>query len=376
VAYTDDGKTLALKDDLDVDGLPDAKDNCPFVANKDQLDSDGDGIGDSCDNCVGVANPDQADINGNGMGDACDPDKDGDGHLNAVDNCPGIPNADQADNDGDGIGDPCDPDDDNDGIADVNDNCPFIANPDQVMPADSSGCSRDADHDGVSDAYDNCSGKANPDQKDLDKDGMGDACDDDMDNDSVANARDNCPGKVNPRQEDGDKDGLGDACDAFWCLVVDRDNPDACMNPNAPFQLSAGGKINTRTGENVRLPIFSNRNGVAIQYSWAVLSRPDGSKANIDNPSGAVSASYEYEYVYVNGKKATFHPDAPGDYLVQLNGTLVFPDRVYPGTKDAATTVKVHVDGDKMSTGCSTGGIAGLLSLMPMLGLLRRRNRK
>ncbi len=45
--------------DTDGDGVPDAVDNCPAVANPAQTDSDGDGVGDACDNCVAIANPTQ-----------------------------------------------------------------------------------------------------------------------------------------------------------------------------------------------------------------------------------------------------------------------------------------------------------------------------
>src|SRR6185369_3251444 len=41
--------TLTVHADIDGDGVPDAVDNCPNVANPSQVDSDGDGVGDACD---------------------------------------------------------------------------------------------------------------------------------------------------------------------------------------------------------------------------------------------------------------------------------------------------------------------------------------
>jgi hypothetical protein len=173
----------ACEDDFDGDGIPNGKDNCPFIPNPNQADQDKDGIGDACDNCPTVANPNQADLDGDGIGDACDtcidPDHDGFGIGTSCppDNCSYVYNPNQADADGDGVGDACD-------------NCPYVYNPNQA----------DADGDGVGDACDNCPYVKNVGQQDADYDGRGDACD-------------NCPHVYNPTQADADGDGVGDVCD-------------------------------------------------------------------------------------------------------------------------------------------------------------------
>ncbi len=81
--------------DEDGDAVCVRDDNCPELANPDQVDVDGDRVGDACDSCPEAPDADQLDADGDGIGDACD-------------NCPGRPNADQADFDGDGRGDVCD----------------------------------------------------------------------------------------------------------------------------------------------------------------------------------------------------------------------------------------------------------------------------
>ena len=432
VAYTDQGKTLSYTDDTDGDGIPDALDNCPFVANADQKDTDGDGIGDACDNCARIANPDQKDTNGNGIGDVCDPDLDGDGvpdkkdvsgngsrfvsipPSQGGDNCPGIPNTTQKvtcaalsagcaklskNASGELIGDACNPDIDGDGIANNLDDCPYYADPAQqgpgALPAGTV-CKIDTDGDGIDDSYDNCPTIANPDQKDTNGNGIGDVCDPDMDGDGVADKKlapdgksfvtlspaehgDNCPLVPNHDQLDSWNAPQGDACNPHPCFVVDLKHPDDCLDPLGSFAVNAGVEASFAVNEQFVLPLWANRKGAAIQYSFTVLTRPEGSSAAVVNPEGAATLSRVWQYVYVDGHIPSFTPDVAGDYKIQLNATLVFPDRAYPESSGSTAVLDVTVGSAHHAGGCGTPGGAGLAPLLATLlglGLSLRRRRK
>ena len=108
--------------DSDTDGTSDYVDNAPDAANapridlntdgsvnhRDQLDNDGDTV---------LGDPEQP-ATWQRLGDPADPDDDNDGVEDAADNCPFVANADQADADGDAFGAACDPVDGGDADAD------------------------------------------------------------------------------------------------------------------------------------------------------------------------------------------------------------------------------------------------------------------
>lgn len=345
-SYQSELNVIGYENDADGDGRPDSLDNCPFASNRDQLDGDGDGVGNSCDNCAAAVNNGQLDQDGDGLGDVCDGDLDGDGVLNGTDNCPTLPNpvvgAGQPNVDGDGLGDRCDDDLDGDGFPNAADLCARVYSMTNVAQPGQT-CSLDADFDSVPDHLDNCPTVANPTNSDLDLDGLGDACDFDEDGDGVPRAADNCTRVANRNQADTDFDSIGDACDPRFCLIVDPSNRADCLDPQGPFRVHAGGFVTLTTGDRLRLPVFANRNGVAIRYQWTVTQRPAGSVAQPTFASGTVAASRDFLYVYPFGEVPSFTPDRTGTYQLQLRGELVFSDPVFPASMQSVHTMSLDV---------------------------------
>jgi len=100
-----------------------------FQLRKD-VDTDLDTIADILDNCPLIANVDQLDTDSDTEGDVCDMDDDGDGYSDQIDAFP-LDASEWLDTDGDGVGNNTDTDDDNDSVLDVTDNCPLFYNPEQ-----------------------------------------------------------------------------------------------------------------------------------------------------------------------------------------------------------------------------------------------------
>jgi len=90
IAFTDNCIAVDNPDqsDVDDDGMGDACDVCPEIADGGQVDSDGDGIGDACDDCPTVANADQDDADGDGIGTACDACPGDSGESGEAGGCP------------------------------------------------------------------------------------------------------------------------------------------------------------------------------------------------------------------------------------------------------------------------------------------------
>ena len=203
------GFNLAVLLDTDADGQPDDCDAaCLASGYSADTDDDGDGDNDGADNCPLIANADQLDTDSDGTGDACDTDDDGDGDNDGADNCPLIANADQLDTDSDGTGDACDTDDDNDLVDDGFDACPSTPSQEAV---DAQGCSetqKDDDSDDVNNADDSCPNTPAAETGQVNTEGCGPS-ERDTDGDGVTDNLDAFPNNPNETL-DSDGDGYGD----------------------------------------------------------------------------------------------------------------------------------------------------------------------
>ncbi len=199
---------------------------------------------------------------------------------------------------------------------------------------------------------------------------------------------DNCPTVSNPEQIDSTNSGIGDACNTSYCYVVDRAQPSKCLDPRAVFTVSAGVANDYKdealnTGDTFIPPLWANRRGEAITYTWTVITAPSGSSAVVKNAKGAVTVSYLWNYQYVQGQEPQFTPDVNGTYVLQLDAALVYPDSVDASVNTSSAQLTLTV-GQGTTTkapaaagsGCSTGaGLAPVLGLALGLGLLIRRRR-
>jgi len=387
VAFTDLGDTYQHADDFDDDGIEDPQDNCPRVPNLDQIDQDGDGFGDMCDNCLAINNPRQINKDGDDFGDICDVDDDGDEIDDVVDNCPNIHNlminGKQPDLDNDGIGDACDDDIDGDGLPSISDPCPMNSEIMEPTEGQIESCFPDLDGDGVFDispkadsVADNCPSVYNPDQLDLDGDLLGNMCDDDDDGDEISDLFDNCPMVANAliegKQIDTDRDGLGDMCDDRFCYVVRGDQVN-CLDPQENLKVYSQS-ILANTGDKIPLRLFVNRENQEMEYSWRVVSAPEGASRAVLNARGVVATSTPFEYHYADGSKATFSPDVPGEYELEVSVKTVDADQNTGEVGATSTfTSRLVVQGVKLTDSCDQGNgqlpqlfliLAGLVALI------------
>lgn len=217
-------------------------------------DADGDGVVDVDDNCPLVANPNQLDHDIDGLGDVCDGDDDNDSLLDENDSCPhgniGWVPTSATDHDMDGCEDASeDFDDDNDAVIDIRDDCPvgemaWIST--DLTDYDGDGC-QDMSEDYDDDADSICDEGTNTGwncivssmgsdlcpqsslsftssmTSDADQDGCEDRNEDeDDDNDGFLDKHDDCPNDAGTSNDgrlfgcpDADNDGYADSIDTF-----------------------------------------------------------------------------------------------------------------------------------------------------------------
>lgn len=262
----------------------------------------------------------------------CNPDPDGDEIFDG-DNCPLIANADQLDTDADGVGNACDPDDDDDGMADLDDCQPLDST---AFPGADERCDGlDQDCDGqvdealVQPCYGGeegtegvgvcVSGQARCEA------GVFGAC-----VGALAPAIETCDGRdedcdgaidegLEPGWPDVDRDGFGDARAAPSCPALpgqasqgnDCNDLDADVNPGAEDRLGLGGQD-------------VDCDGVDGDRDRLVFVSPDGDDSSADGSPERPFATLPRAITH-----ATEVPDLQG--VIVGSGRHAGPVRLAPG---------------------------------------------
>jgi outer membrane protein OmpA-like peptidoglycan-associated protein len=283
--------------DRDGDGIRNASDACPDVAeDMDQfqdedgcpdLDNDSDGIPDTADACPN----DPEDGDGFEDEDGCpDPDNDEDRILDADDRCPNV----AEDHDGFEDEDGCvELDNDGDGIVDGVDECPLEAE-DMDGFEDRNGCpDPDNDRDTILDGVDTCPLEPEDMNGVHDDDGCPEV---DTDGDGLLDPRDTCPHEPEDRDRFQDEDGCPDPDNDADGILDPRDrcplqpevvngfeDEDGCPDESVITVTCAAIEIRERIHfENNRAVIQHRSFGLLNQLAAVIASRPDIRRVSIE----------------------------------------------------------------------------------------------
>jgi hypothetical protein len=165
-------------------------------------------------------------------------------------------------------------------------------------------------------------------------------------------------------------------------VMGDKEN---CLDPADKFRVYSP-PLAGRTGTPLFLQLWANRENQAMDYSYSLVSAPEGSTANVLDPKGTTTISTPFMYHFMIGDRPTFVPDMPGEYTFRVVGTTLFEDRVSNTLNETAEYVMtVTVTGeptDSAEEGCSvtsmnrTAGGAGAIFLIGALVAFTVRRRR
>jgi len=256
---------------------PEGVDNCPQVANRDQVDTDGDSLGDACDLDDDDDGSPDAEERAN-HSDPRDADSDDDGVRDGLEG--GAHYSPGADVDGDGLSNVLDADSDDDGLLDGTE--AGIAEPGK--DTDRAVFVRDLDPHDTTDPYraDTDGGWLSDGAEDPDRDGLvgrgqrdpREPGDDlppplDSDGDGLTDEQEIDIG-ADPLDADSDDDGLCDGCEPNWAVDMDGDGLVNCLDPD-----SDGDGLADATERGVTLPVFGREGGIGGTELARGSFRPD-----------------------------------------------------------------------------------------------------